>query len=70
MLLLSDLLLVTKRQGKILTVTEEPLPLEQVMAQDFHCSDCKIMLYILCVDGHVLTLNFQLMRFKYQQLVE
>ncbi len=43
MLLLSDLLLVTKKHGRILTVTEDPLPLEQVMVQDFHCSDCKIM---------------------------
>ncbi len=70
MLLLSDLLLVTKRQGKILTVTEEPLPLEQVMAQDFHCSDCKIILHIYCVLMVRYVLPFQLMRFKYQQLVE
>ena len=51
MLLLSDLLLITRRQGKVLTVLEDPLPLDQLTVQDITYTDGECMNVTLSVCG-------------------
>lgn len=45
MLLFSDILLITKRSGRMLNALESPLPLQDLTVQDINCGEGNSMLY-------------------------